>query len=243
MRFPIFRTISGSLLSIFVMFSSAIAADREAEFAIRWNPSIGGVKTIPKTANEVINLLALPPAEVDEYEVSYFSIATPSDVPKGYSVIARQRTKGEKTQLMIKYRGDLPLPDTYNSNTWQCALGKSAETKYEVDITLLAEEKTKKTYSLSCSFKSKEKITFPSNLNAKQLGCKSKMMRYESNGIKIEEWTFYPGEEKIIEVSKSGKDNKLDFGEFVTGVSSKLISSGIQPLESSKSVTGTECKK
>ncbi len=239
MRFPIFRTISGSLLSILVMFSSAIAADREAEFAIRWNPSTGG----PKTANEVINLLALPPAEMDEYDVSYYSIAAPSDVPKGYSVIARQRIKEKKTQLMIKYRGESPLPDTYNPNTWQCALGTNAETKYEVDISLLLKNETKKTYSLSCSLKAKEIIAFPSNLNATQHGCKSKMVRYESNGIKIEEWTFYPNEEKIIEVSKSGKDNKLDFDEFVTGVGSKLISSGIQPLESSKSATGANCTK
>jgi hypothetical protein len=243
MRFPIFRAISGSLLAIFVVLSSAIAADREAEFAIRWNPSNGGVKTIPKTAKEVINLLALPHPKVDEYEVSYFSIATPSDIPKGYSVIARQRTKGQRTQLMIKYRGDSPLPETYSYNTWQCALGTNAERKYEVDVTLLLEEKTKRTYSLSCSLRDDGKITFPSNLNAKQLGCKSKMLRYESNGIKIEEWTFYPGEEKIIEVSKSGQDNNNDFNEFKTKAASKLISSGIQPLESSKSATGTDCTR
>ena len=241
MCFPTFRAISSSLLFIFVMFSSAIAADRKAEFAIRWNPSIGKAETIPKTANEVINLLTLPPAEIEEYEVTYFSIAAPSDVPKGYSVIARQRIKGEKTQLMIKYRGDSPLPDTYSFDTWQCPLGTSAETKYEVDISFLLEEKTKRTYSLSCSLKSKEKIAFPSNLNAKQIGCGSKMVRYESKDLKIEEWTFYPNEEKIIEVSTSGQDNNNDFEEFKTKVASKLISSGIQPLESSKSVTGTEC--
>lgn len=242
MRFPIFRTVSGSLLSILVMLSSAMAADREAEFAIRWNPSTGGLKT----ANDVITLLALPPADVDKYEVSYFSIAIPpSDVPKGYTVIARQRTKGEKTQLMIKYRGESPLPDDTYVTKWQCPLGTNAETKYEVDITVLSkeEEKAKKSYSLSCSLKAKEKIAFPSNLNATQHGCKSKMVRYESNNIKIEEWTFYPSEEKRIEVSKSGKDNKLDFDEFVTGVASKLISSGIQPLKGSKSATGADCTK
>lgn len=243
MRFPIFRVISGSLLFIVVMFSGAIAADIKAEFAIRWNPYIGEVNTIPKTATEVISLLALPPSEIDEYEVTYFSIATPSDVPKGYSVIARQRTREEKTQLMIKYRGDSPLPDTYIFDTWQCALGKNAETKYEADITILLEEQTKRTYSLSCSLKAKEKITFPSNLNAKQLGCKSKMTRYESNGIKIEEWTFYPNKEKMIEVSKSGQDNNDDFNKFKAENASKLISSGIQPLEISKSATGTDCKR
>lgn len=237
MRFPIFRTISGSLLSILVIFSSAIAADKEAEFAIRWNPSTGGAKT----AEEVINLLALPPAEVDEYEVSYFSIATPSDLPEGYSVIARQRSKGKKTQLMIKYRGESSLPDTYNAATWQCALGTNAETKYEVDITVLSKEEVKKAYSLSCSLKAKEKISFPNNLNATQSGCESKMVRHELKDIKIEEWTFYPSEEKLIEVSKSGKDNEHDFNEFITGIGSKLISSGIQPLESSKSATGTDC--
>lgn len=233
MRFPIFQTISGSLLCILVMFSSANAADRDAEFAIRWNPLAGG----PKTANEVISLLSLPHAEVDEYGVSYFSIATPADVPEGYSVIARQRIKGKKTQLMIKYRGNAPLPDTFSPNTWQCALGTNAETKYEVDISVLPEEKTKRAYSMSCSLKAKENITFPTNLNAKRLECESKMMRYESNGIKIEEWTFYPGEQKIIEVSKSGQDNNIDFDEFKTKAASKLIFSGAKPLESNKSCT------
>ncbi|WP_446809011.1 hypothetical protein ACH50O_17385 [Methylomonas sp. 2BW1-5-20] len=238
MRFDIFRTISCSFVFILIMFSNTLAADRSAEFAIRWNPSKGG----PKTANDVINLLELKSAKMDEYKVSYFAIETPFDVPDGYSVIARRRTQGEKTQLMIKYRGDAPLPDTYNADAWQCVLGSNAESKYEVDITFLL-EKIKKTYSLSCSLKAEKKTTFPDNLNPAQVGCDSKMKRYESNGIKIEEWSFDNGNEKLLEVSKSGHDNDVDIDKFRNEVSSKLISSGVKPLESSKSATGTDCTK
>ena len=221
--------------------SIALAGDNLAEFAIRWNPEDGG----PQTPKEVVKLLNLPADDVDkdEYAVSYFSIVKPADVPDGYSVIARQRIKKNKSQLMIKYRGDQPLPNTYNPKSWQCPLGSEAEAKYEVDVTLLADQKTKKAFSLSCSLESKENISFPNSLNAKQTSSVSTMVRYSVKGIKIEEWTFKPGGEKMLEVSKPGVDNETDVAAFTTKIAAKLLLSGIVPLDSSKSVTGTDGKK
>ena len=128
-------------------------------------------------------------------------------------------------------------------DTWQCPLGVDAKIKYEVDIAFLPNAEVKKAYSLSCSIKTKEDIAFPSELNAKPVGCESKMLRYESDDIKIEEWTFYPDEEKLIEVSKSARDNKHDLDEFNTNVASRLILSGINPLISSKSAASIDCVK
>ncbi|MGY6274063.1 hypothetical protein [Methylomonas sp. MgM2] len=231
-----FRIVGCILLS----FSSAIAADEPAEFAIRWDPTNGG----PRSAAEVIDQLRLPaPDEAEEYRVSYFSVTAPADLPAGYAVIARQRTKGKKTQLTIKYRGSQPLPETFDANAWQCPLGADAATKYEVDVTLLQDAEVKKAYSLSCSVKAREKMAFPSRLNPKQLGCESDMRRYESNGLKIEEWTFYPDQEKLIEVSKSAEDNQDELDRFNTGVVSPLILSGVKPMISSKSSAGADCQK
>ncbi|NOS87421.1 MAG: hypothetical protein HOP34_02570 [Methylococcaceae bacterium] len=81
------------------------------------------------------------------------------------------------------------------------------------------------------------------------------MARYSAKGvkkgIKIEEWTFKPCgekmeekmEEKMLEVSKLGVDNEADLAAFTTEIASKLLLSGIKPLDSSKSLTGADCKK
>lgn len=249
MRLTLHLPLIGCIFSMLVTPSIALAGDNAAEFAIRWNPEDGG----PQTPKEVVKLLNLPADDVDkdDYAVSYFSIDKPVDVPTGYSVIARQRIKGKKTQLMIKYRGDQPLPNTYTSKSWECPLGSEAEAKYEVDVTLLADQKTKKAFSLSCSLESKEAISFPNSLNATQRGSVTTMVRYSAKGvkkgIKIEEWTFKPCgekmEEKMLEVSKPGVDNEADLAAFTTEIAAKLLLSGIVPLDSSKSVTGADSKK
>jgi len=230
--------VSRSLFSILLLFSSAVLAEDAAEFALRWDPTAGG----PKTAIEVISQLQLPSSDdVKEYKVSYFSVASPSDLPAGYSVIARQRSKGKKTELTIKYRGDTPLPETFDIETWNCPLGVDAEKKYEVDISLLPDAEVKKAYSVSCSIETKKNIAFPSELNATQIGCESRMHRYKTSDLKIEEWTFQPGAQKLIEVSKNGQDNANDFETFKTEVATPLIDSGIRPIVGSKSASAATC--
>jgi|GEM_PF-1084110 len=234
------RILGTGLLFLIAMLDSAQAADRDAEFAIRWKPLAGG----PKTADDVIKLLALPKTEADEYKVTYYSVTPPADVPPGYSVIARQRIKGEKkAQLMIKYRGSAPLPATFDIPGWKCALGEDAEMKYEVDISFTSQKKSDRAYSLSCSLKSKGAIAFPDSLNAVQSGQSSDMLRYETNDLKIEEWTLYPSKEKIIEVSRSGSDTKSEYQAFAKNVGAKLISSGAHPLNTSKSTTSKSTSK
>ncbi|PXX45309.1 hypothetical protein [Undibacterium pigrum] len=234
-----FQIVISILLSIFPVLVIAGTAATDAEFAIRWNVATGG----PKTADDVIKLLGLPEVEADNYEVSYFSVAVPAGVPKADSIIARQRIKGEKTQLMIKYRNKLPLHDKFTISRWECPLGQKAESKYEADITLLFNKKSKAfysqpAYSLSCSLKAKEKISFPTKLNAKQLGYSRTMVRYESEDIKIEEWTSTQCKEKFIEVSKSAKNTDTDYQAFVEKVGVKLIDAGIKPEATSKSSKG-----
>ena len=68
---------AASLLS--ACAASLAAAD--AEFAIRWNPDEGG----PQTATEVLAALGLEPGAESDFEVRYFKLAQPAQLPAGFA--------------------------------------------------------------------------------------------------------------------------------------------------------------
>ena len=217
--------------------SSVFGANDDAEYAIRWNPQQGG----PPSASDALKLLRLSPTESDAFVVEYFDVLLPGDTPTGFAAIARQRTTKQKSEVTLKYRGPNRLPLTSTLEQWQCSLNGSAEKKEEVDISFGQASETKRMYSRSCSVKGDAATAIPNALDAKPKGCKSSMTRLKSKDMKAEEWQLSSGA-KVIEVSLSGKDTKMELENFRRSVVDVLINRGVTPLDRSKSEMGSECE-
>ncbi len=217
--------------------TTAIAAN-PAEFAIRWDPAEGG----PKTIEEVAALLQLPSGRSKSFEVRYFSIRQPSDAVGDSTAIVRQRSTRQATESMYKQRS----ADAFSSGEplagWQCPFPARAnpKAKSEVDVGWTPEGSTKKSYSLSCQVDGTVELLLPAQFMAKPLGCTSRVLRAEAQGIKIERWSL-PRGALSIEVSWNGEDNAADLEKFASRVARPLMEQGVKPLGESKTALGSSC--
>jgi hypothetical protein len=210
------------------------ATPMPVEYAVRWNVHDGG----PQSAKDTLAALGQPAGDPDDYEVQYFAITPPKDAPAEFQSILRQRTKGQKKhELTFKYRGDHEL------SSWACPLSATpAETKGEVDVSILASGGLKRVYSYSCTLESKAGPIRPAPaLEARAKGCIAKMSRLKAGKLKVEEWHL-PGEIVMVEVSRNGADTPIDLQSFQSEVVDRLVRAGVKPSDRSKTELGSDCQ-
>jgi len=211
--------------------------DDTAEFAMRWSPSQGG----PATGAAVLGLLNVQhhSSGPDLYDVQYFSVTTPGDAPKGFTVLLRERVKAAKPETTWKYRGAKRFP-AQPLKKWNCPLLGADKSKDEMDVSLLAGGSVRRAYSRSCSVKGPISSVVPSALVPKAIGCAARMTRLEAGDLRVEEWTL-SGRRVVLEVSMKGNDTASDLAAFKKDVARKILQAGAKPLDRSKSELGTQC--
>src|SRR5437868_11477612 len=214
---------------------AALAADG-AEFAVRWDPSEGG----PRSMEEVVALLALPHGKRKAFTVRYFSVVQPTDLPPGTRAIARERSFGQRTEAMYKLRSDVPFPASGPLAAWRCPFEPYTKHKTEIDIGFTAEGLPQKSHSRSCDAGGSLANVLPARFEAKPFGCSSQVLRIEADHIKIERWTL-PRGELSFEVSWNGDDTDADLRTFTRRVVTPLLARDIQPLRTSKTELGSSC--
>jgi hypothetical protein len=206
-----------------------------AEYAVRWDPSEGGLAN----AQEVLAFLNAPKKNGEAYEVRYFDLEPPASAPPDSITILRKRGKlgrkrvklGGGTEICLKYRRTHPLVER-----WECPHDSSYEKVEEVDFSFVGTGMPNRVYSYSCTLIAQEP---PPSLNAVPKKCASQFVRYQFEGFKIEEWTL-PGENVKVEVSHSAKNTRAELAKFAEFVS-KLRERGVKPLDQSKTELGSRC--
>ncbi len=153
-----------------------------AEYAVRWDPSEGGLRN----AHEVLAFLKAPQKSGEVFEVRYFDLEPPASAPPDSTTILRQRRKVRgRTEIRLKYRRTRPLGEK-----WNCPNDSPYEKAEEVDFSFVGTGQPNRVYSYSCTLTAKQP---PASLNAVQKKCSSRMVRYQFDGFKIEEWTLPRG--------------------------------------------------
>jgi len=209
------------------------AAEPEgAEYAMRWDIGEGG----PQTAKKALKALGKESDGSADYEIRYFDFTSPEDAPAGFTPILRERESGKKHELTFKYRGDHPIPPP------RCPLAKADKSKAEVDVSILADGQTKRSFSYSCTLESKkDSIKPPQELEAHPKSCANTMKRLVAGKLKVEEWHL-PGGVTLVEVSRNGSNTDDDLKSFRREVVDKLIAAGVTPSDRSKTEIGSNCK-
>jgi hypothetical protein len=217
--------LAGALLS-----AAALSAGEpeRAEYAVRWDPAQGG----PANVRELLSLLGAPVSDGRSYEVRYFDFPRPANAPPDSTPILRQRTRGDgKAEIRLKYRSAQPL-----AGSWGCPDGARFKKAEELDVSFGASPEGSRIYAYSCTLVA---TAPPEVLSATPRPCAARMVRYEHEGDKIEEWTL-PGGAVRLEVSRSAANDAqplAKFGELVE----RLRARGVKPLEESKSDFGSRC--
>lgn len=231
------------LLSTSLLAQQAVALEsamqpvtepEQAEYAMRWDIEEGG----PRTAQKALKVLGKKGDEPDDYKIRYFDFTPSGDAPADFTPILRQRESGKKHELTFKYRGDHPLP-----SSWRCPISSAPdESKEEVDVSILAGGKTKRSYSYSCTLESKKgSIEPPQELKAHPKDCANTMKRVKAGKLKVEEWHL-PGGITLVEVSRNGSNTEDDLESFQREIVDKLIAAGVKPSDRSKTEIGSNCK-
>ena len=214
---------------------ATVAEPEKAEYAMRWNIEEGG----PRTAKKALKALGKEADESTDYKIRYFDFTPPEDAPAGFSPILRRRKSGKMQELTFKYRGDHPL------SSWSCPLFSEPDEgkeKEEVDVSILAEGRTKRSFSYSCTLESKkDSIKPPRELDADPKDCANTMKRLTAGKLKVEEWHL-PGGITLVEVSRSGSNTQADLEEFQREIVDKLIAAGVKPSDRSKTEIGSNCR-
>ncbi len=209
----------------------------DAEYAVRWDGKLGG----PASAPQTLSRLGLAKTDEDTFTVQYFDMANPQKTPIGFEPILRKRWTDKNTQVTYKYRGAIPLPAKPSLANWSCPLPSADDRKDEVDVSFLSMDEVKKSYSRSCTLKSKVPMrAMPRALEAKARDCTSSMRRLESGKLKIEEWSM-PGGSVLIEVSRSGANTRSDLRKFQVDILAPLLQMGVTPLDRSKTELAGQC--
>ena len=227
------RVLASALL---LAVSATAFATADAEFAIRWDPSEGG----PQTAKEVRAALSLKKGKEMDFVVQYFAVNQPSNAPGDFRAIARERRARSYTDATYKVRGSNAFPEAGPLNKWQCPLSNPVLSKDEVDINWTGEQEPKRAFSRSCTADSDIAHAMPKELEAKPLGCISKMHRIQADGIKLEQWDFQSGK-RLFEVSTNGRDSQRDLEKFLRRIVDPLLSHKVRPLKDSKTELGSAC--
>jgi hypothetical protein len=200
----------------------------KAEYAVRWNPVNGG----PKDAREVLSLLGQKAEDVDTYEIEYFDLPPVASAPAGATTILRRRHKANgKTEIRLKYRLDRPLEENFS-----CPAGLSFEKSEEEDLGYPGSGAPVRVYSYSCSLDAAEP---PASLSAVAKPCSSKMVRYKTDDLKVEEWTL-PDATVRVELSRSAKNTAAEAATFEALVQ-RLIERGVHPSDGSKTDIASQC--
>jgi len=231
------RALAAAAWLLCCLAACIVRAEPAAEFVLLWDPSQGG----PQSAGAALDALRLSADDTDRYEVRYFEVAAPPDVPPGFAVIARERHKGGKSELTLKYRGITELPAAMPISAWHCALGAAAKKKDEVDVSIAGPGMVKRAYSRSCSTEFDGAAEFPPLLQAKPSSCSSRMVRLTAGRLKVEQWTLQPSGKILLEVSRGGRDSADDLAAFRSEVADKLIARAAVPLARRKSEAGDDC--
>lgn len=213
----------------------ALAADA-AEYALRWEPADGG----PRSVEEVAAVLRLPEGKRKQFEVRYFTVAQPSGLPPGASVIVRERSSGGETESMYKLRSSSPLPGETLTAALRCGFPAATERKSEVDVGWSAEGVPRTNYSHSCTAEGFVRTVMPAGMEARPSACSSKVLRQQAKGVKIERWTL-PDGTLALEVSWNGKNRPKDLDQFTTRIVQPLLFRGVKPLRESKTELGSRC--
>lgn len=213
--------------------SQPVAEPEQAEYAMRWDIEEGG----PRTAKKALEVLGKKADESVDYKIRYFDLAPPQDAPAGFAPILRRRKSDKMHELTFKYRGDHPLAD------WSCPLSSSPdESKGEVDVSILAGDQTKRSFSYSCTLESKKgRLKPPRELKAHVKSCTNRMKRLKAGRLKIEEWHL-PGHVTLVEVSRNGDNTQADLDSFRHDVVDKLLAVGVKPSDRSKTEIGSSCQ-
>lgn len=227
------RVLASALL---LGVSGTAFATADAEFAIRWNPSEGG----PQTAKEVLAALGLKDGKEKDFVVQYFAVNQPSNAPGDFRAIARERRARSYTDATYKVRGSNAFPEAGPLHKWKCPLSIPALSKDEVDISWTGEQEPERAFSRSCTADSDIAHAMPKELEAKPLGCISKMHRIQADGIKLEQWDFQSGK-RLFEVSTNGRDSQRDLEKFLRRIVDPLLSHKVRPLKDSKTELGSAC--
>ena len=229
-----------SLLALAAAMLLAVAtptlAIGDAEFAIRWDPTEGGLQT----ADEVLKALGLKRGKEKDFVVQYFTVNQPSSSAGEYKAIARERKAATGVDTTYKLRGSTSFPEAEPFRQWVCPLSIAAISKDEVDISWTGEAEPKRTYSRSCTAKADAVHAIPKKLGAEPLGCISKVRRTEIDGIKVEQWDLHSGK-RLIEVSVNGQNNGIDLEKFQRGIVGPLLNFKVKPLNDSKTELGSGC--
>ena len=195
---------------------------------MRWNPAEGG----PASAREVISLLGAPAGGGRAYDVRYFDVPRPANAPPDSVAILRQRTRrAGKSEIRLKYRSARPLPDT-----WACPDGARFEKSEELDVSFAASSEPARVYSYSCTLVAKAP---PAVLGAAPKPCASRVVRYELESDKLEEWTLPDGGVRL-EVSRAASNSPEQLAKFGKLVE-RLRARGARPLDESKTELGSRC--
>ena len=198
-----------------------------AEYAVRWDPAEGG----PASAREVLSLLGASGIAGRAYEIRYFEFPRPANAPPDSIAILRQRTREDgKAEIRLKYRSAQPLQET-----WACPDGARFEKAEELDVSFAASSEPVRVYACSCTLVAKAP---PAVLGAAPNPCTSRMVRYEFEGDKIEEWTL-PGAGVRLEVSRAAPNSPGELAKF-SGLVERLRARGVRPLDQSKT-DGSRC--
>jgi hypothetical protein len=207
---------------------SAATEPARAEYAVRWDPSEGGLPN----ARALLEFLGVPEETGEVYEIRYFDLPGPAGAPPDSAVILRQRRRGDgRGELRLKYRRDRAL-----EGPWQCPAGGAFQAKEEVDVFVAGPGDLSRVYSYSCDLSTSDP---PRSLSASPKRCVSRVVRYAYGGLKIEEWTL-PGGSRQLEVSRSAPNDGEELRYFERLVT-RLLEKGIRPSQRSKTELGSQC--
>ena len=217
------------LAAAFVPAAGLLAGEPErAEYAVRWDPAEGG----PANVRELLSLLGAPEGTGRTYEIRYFNFPRPANAPPGTTAILRQRTREDgKAEVRLKYRSAQPL-----SGPWACPDGARFRKAEELDVSFAASPEPLRVYAYSCTLEAKAP---PPVLGATPKSCAARMVRYEFEGDKIEEWTL-PGGGVRLEVSRAASNSPDHLTKFVELVE-RLRARGVKPLDETKTEFGSRC--
>lgn len=216
----------------------ARAAASGAEYSFRWDPARGG----PATAEQVFGRLGLVAGAPHRFEVRYFEVDAPADVPAGVVAILRQRDDGRTAELTYKLRGDSPWTADRPLDRWVCPLPAPQQRKDEVDVSFIDATTRQRAVSRSCSHSSPSPgAGAPAGLGARPKGCRSTMTRWQAGQLKVERWRVGDGQ-VLIEVSRVGADSEEASAAFADQVVRPLLAMQAQPEPRSKSALGADCR-
>ena len=228
------------------LLATAFAADAgdslPAEYAIRWDIADGG----PQSAAEAAAKLDPDGDKAeDSFEIRYFTVGAPPNLPPGFKAVIRERqkTNQKKYELTYKERGQTPLPDAPSLKDWACPVGATKKKKDELDVSFHSLSDMARNRSRSCTVESEDAPpVVPKALKATPAACTSTMTRLKFKTITIEEW-HVSGGRTIVEVSQSGTSTK-DLEQFRNHIAKPLIEKHkIKPLKASMTELGSACGK